>query len=86
MRIAGRMINTTSVRHRDLAFRIGLGEQTADFNVNLISPGNSTSFTAVIPDASLDQNPAAEIEFLRSTVNYLGLSLKGHDGILSNSR
>jgi len=86
VRIAGRIINTTSVRHRDLAFRIGLGGHAREFKINLISPGNSTSFAAVIPDASLDSNPAAEIEFLSSTVNYLGLSLKGHDGILTNSR
>jgi hypothetical protein len=86
VRIAGRIINTTSVRHRDLAFRIGLGEHAAKFKVNLISPGNSTGFWAVVPDASLDSNPAAEIEFLSSTVNYLGLSLQGHDGVLRNSR
>ncbi len=54
------------------------------FRVSLISPGNSTGFQVMIPDATLDGSSIAEIEYLRSTVTYQGHSLRGLDGHAEN--
>ncbi len=84
--VRGRMINTTSVRHRDLEFRIALGGRSEVFQVSLISPGNSTGFQLMVLDATLDGSSIAEIEYLRSTVTYQGHSLRGLDGHAENGR
>ena len=86
VRVKGRVINTSSIRHGHLRFRIALGERSEVFAVSLISPGNSTGFQVVIPDATLDGSSIAEIEYLGSTVNYQGHSQRGLDGQVENGR
>ncbi len=85
VRVKGRVINTTSVAHKGLSFRIALGEHSQAFGINLISPGNSTGFWTVVRGASLEGSPPAEIEYLASTVTYQGHSLRGHDGAIQTA-
>ena len=86
VRVKGRVINTSSIRHRDLEFRIALGERSEVFVVSLISPGNSTGFQVMIPDATLHGSSIAEIEYLRSTVTYKRGSRTNLDGHVENGR
>lgn len=86
VKVTGRVINTTSIKHRQLRFRMTLGERSEVFEINLISPGNSTGFAVLLPDAQLAGSGFARIEYLNSTVTYFGHSLRGLDGQLGSKR
>jgi hypothetical protein len=81
VRVSGRVINSTSVQHAGIQFGISVGGQSQRFDINLISPGNSTGFAVDIPDVRLDDAKTAQIRYLRSTVNYFSHSLKGNQGL-----
>lgn len=81
--VTGRIVNATSVKHRKVRFRVSLGNGSQTFEINLISPGNSTGFLTSLPGIDLASVSAARIEYLNSTVTYFGHSLRGRDGYLS---
>jgi len=65
-----RIINTQSVRHRNVTFKIKIGEKEKDFTINMISPGNSTSFTVYMPDIKPEDAHYGEITYQQSSVEY----------------
>lgn len=70
LRVRGRIVNATSVRHEAAQFRITIGEQRQGFTVNIISPGNSTSFNVYVPDVAEEQERWARIEYQQSMIRY----------------
>ena len=86
VRVSGRMINTTSVKHRALSFRMTLNGQSEVFEIGLISPGNSTGFSVKLPGPKMASAGLARIELMGSTINYLGHSLRGIDGVFNAGR
>lgn len=80
VRVSGRMINTTSVRHRNARFRIGSGPNSNSFAIGLISPGNSTSFSVLMPGLDPSATNRVTIAYLGSTLNYFDHSLRGVNG------
>jgi hypothetical protein len=81
------MINTSSVRHRDLTFRIRLGGGSATFGIPVISSSNSTGFSITIPGANPGTSTSAEIAYLGSTITYFDHNTRGVIGrVVANSR
>jgi hypothetical protein len=70
-RLRGRILNTTSVRHSDVEVELALAEQRLVLAVPVISPANSTGFSASLPaelpDAMLR---GARVASVRSTLHY----------------
>jgi hypothetical protein len=70
-RLRGRILNTTSVRHTGVELELGVGEQKLSLSVPVVSPGNSTGFSAALsaglPEALLR---SAAVERLSSTLRY----------------
>ena len=86
VRVRGRVINSTAVRHRKARFQIGAGRQNATFEIGLISPGNSTGFEVLLPGLTPTAARRASIAYLGSTVNYFDHSLRGVNGEVAASR
>lgn len=80
VRVSGRIINTTSVRHRNARFRLGSGSSSESFSIGLISPGNSTSFAVLMPGLTPSAANNTSIAYLGSTLNYFDHSLRGVNG------
>ena len=70
IKFTGRVINTQSVQHRNVTFKITVSGLSKEFSINQISSGNSTRFSVYIPDLTADKARYAKIEYLRSTVSY----------------
>jgi hypothetical protein len=70
-RLRGRILNTTSVRHTGVELELGVGEQKLSLSVPVVSPGNSTGFSAALP-AGLPEAllRSAAVERLSSTLRY----------------
>jgi hypothetical protein len=69
--LRGRILNTTSVRHSGVEIELTLAEQQLKLAVPVISPANSTGFSAALPaglpDAMLRD---ARVASVRSTLHY----------------
>jgi len=50
IKFTGRIINTQSVKHKNVTFKITVSGQSKEFTINQISSGNSTRFSVYIPD------------------------------------
>jgi hypothetical protein len=85
-RLRGRIINTSSVRHKRLEFRLLAAGRSESFRINLISPGNSTGFEVKLPGVAASDLQRGRIEYLGSTVNYFEHSLDGYDGAWVSNR
>jgi hypothetical protein len=68
--IRGRVVNTTSVVHAGLAFRVRAGDVAETLTISRISPGNSTGFAVALPGASTETAGDVRVEYLGSTVGY----------------
>jgi len=70
-RLRGRILNTTSVRHTGIELDLGIGEQKLSLSVPIVSPGNSTGFSAAVPDGMPEALlRSASVERLSSTLRY----------------
>ncbi len=72
--VRGRVINTTSVAHAGLGFRVRVGDASGTFPIYRISPGNSTGFSIEIPGAADQPLEETTIEYLGSTVAFQATS------------
>ena len=81
--VRGRMVNTTAVTHNGLVFRITLGGASSTLTVPKISPGNSTGFKVTVPDARIDHQGDAQVEYLGSTVTFQATSTDPRYGRLA---
>jgi hypothetical protein len=70
LEIRGRVVNTTSVVHAGLAFRVRAGDVAETFTISRISPGNSTGFAIAMPGAFTEAAADVRVEYLGSTVGY----------------
>jgi len=68
IKVKGRVINATALRHDNVTFRITLGVHSKEFTINRISSGNSTPFSVYIPDVPIEESRYAKIEYVRATV------------------
>jgi hypothetical protein len=70
MKFRGRIVNTQSVAHHNVTFTISVGDQSKEFVINKISPGNSTGFDVYLPEISADKARFADITYVSSSVSY----------------
>ncbi|HXZ86472.1 MAG TPA: hypothetical protein VEI82_13395 [Myxococcota bacterium] len=70
-RLSGRILNTSSVRHSDVAVELAVADQRLALAVPVISPGNSTGFSIAapqdVPEAMLH---SARVSRVTSTLHY----------------
>jgi hypothetical protein len=70
-RVSGRIVNTSSVQHTGLRFALDLAGERLDVRVPMISPGNSTAFSAALPAGlSRDALRGARMSFVESTLRF----------------
>ena len=70
IKFSGRVINTQSIRHRNVEFKIEVGEKEKTFTINTISAGNSTGFSVYVPDIKPEDAHYGSIKFISSTCEY----------------
>lgn len=70
-RVRGRILNTTSVRHTGIEVDVRIGDASLPLRVPIVSPGNSTGFSAALP-AELPEAllRSASVERVSSTLRY----------------
>lgn len=69
LKVSGRVINVQAVRHTNAQFTLSIDKQKKDFEINMISPGNSTVFSVYIPDIP-ENTKLATIEYKQSIIGY----------------
>lgn len=70
IKVYGRMINYTALKHQNIKFKIEVNEQEKDIYINQISSGNSTRFVTYIPNVPVEKTNYATIKYQESTVSY----------------
>ena len=70
IKFTGRIINTQSVKHKSVTFKITVLSVSKEFTINQISSGNSTKFSVYIPDIKAEKARYAKIEYIRSSVTF----------------
>jgi len=70
IKFTGRVINTQSVKHQNVTFKITVSDISKKFTINQISSGNSTGFSVYIPDLTAEKARYAKFEYLSSTISY----------------
>ena len=66
--VAGRLINASSVTHRDVIFRIKIGNASKEFAVSNLPPGTSGEFQVVLPNVPLENARIAILRKVSSAV------------------
>lgn len=70
LKYKGRIINSTSVRHNNVEFKLVVGGQEKEFTINQISAGNSTAFEVYVPDVTAEAGRYGEIKYQQSSIAY----------------
>jgi hypothetical protein len=68
--IAGRLINTSSLRYRDATFRVKVGSASKEFNIANLAPGASGEFEILLANTPLENAHTATFSFVSSAVGY----------------
>lgn len=68
IKFTGRIINTQSVKHRDVTFNLSVNGKNKEFTINKISSGNSTGFNVYVPELSVNNARYAKIRYVRSSI------------------
>jgi len=71
IKFTGRVINTLSVKRKNVIFKLTVANVSKEFTINQISSGNSTGFSVYIPDIKLEDARFAEIQYINALVSYL---------------
>ncbi len=71
LKFKGRIINTQSVGHRNITFKLTVNKISKNFTIRRISPGHSTRFTVYVPDITPKDARFARIEYVESVVEFL---------------
>lgn len=66
--VTGRLINGNSLTHRDVVFRIKIGNAGKEFAVRLLPPGGTAVFEVVLPNVPLDSAGTATLSKVSSAV------------------
>jgi hypothetical protein len=70
VRVAGRLINTSSLRYRDATFRLKAANSSKEFSIGSLPPGSSGEFELVLPNLPLENARLATFSLLSSAVEY----------------
>jgi len=70
IKFKGRILNTQSVRHRNITFKLTVNKIEKNFTINQVSAGNSTSFEIYVPDLTAENARYGKIEYVESSVEY----------------
>src|SRR5690606_32713304 len=54
IKFRGRILNTQSIQHKNITFKLTVNKIEKTFTINQISAGNSTSFEVYVPDLSAE--------------------------------
>lgn len=70
IKFRGRILNTQSIQHKNITFKLTVNKIEKTFTINQISAGNSTSFEVYVPDLSAEDARYGSIKYVESTVVY----------------
>ena len=70
IKVKGRIVNSSSLSHENVKFKITVSKQSQEFTLNRVSPGSSTSFEVYVPDVPIKDTRSGEIEYIESMVSY----------------
>lgn len=70
LKYKGRIINTKSVQHRNVTFKLIVGSLEKEFMINQISPGNSTAFEVYLPDVTPEAGRYGQIQYQQSSLYF----------------
>jgi hypothetical protein len=68
--VAGRMVNTSSLRYRDVTFRIKVGNTSKEFEIGRLAPGGSDQFQAELANLPLENARLGTFSLVSSAVEY----------------
>lgn len=69
MHLSGRLINSTSLNHKNIVFKITINDKSEEFSIPVVSSGNSTKFHVDIPAGS-ENSKTAIVKYLSSSVSF----------------
>lgn len=69
LKLSGRVINSTSLKHENIRFKMTIGNESGELHVPMVSAGNSTEFKTDIPGASKDAKTAV-VRYVSSSVQF----------------
>ena len=67
--ISGRLINSTSLNHKNICFKITINDNSKEFHIPIVSSGNSTKFHVNVPAGSKDTKTAI-VKYMSSSVSF----------------
>lgn len=70
IKFRGRILNTQSINHKNITFKLIVNKTEKEFSVNQISAGNSTSFEVYVPDLAAQDARYGRIKYIESTIEY----------------
>jgi hypothetical protein len=70
VRVAGRLINSGSLRYRDATFRVKAGNSSKEFTISNLPPGSSGAFDVVLANVPLENARTATFSLVSSAVEY----------------
>jgi hypothetical protein len=68
--VAGRMINSGSLRYRDATFRVKVGNTAQEFVIASLPPGSSGAFEVLLPNLPMENARTATFSLVSSAVEY----------------
>ena len=67
--LSGRLINSTSLNHKNICFKIIINDKSKEFHIPVVSSGSSTKFHVNVPSKSNDSKTAI-VKYLSSSVSF----------------
>jgi hypothetical protein len=68
--VAGRIINTGSLRYRDATFRVKVASSSKELTISNLPPGSSGEFQVLLPNLPLENARTASFSLVSSAVEY----------------
>lgn len=70
VKFRGLIINSSSVSHKNVKFKITSNDTEKEFYLNEIKPGQATSFEVYLPDISIENSRYAKLKYVQSVIGY----------------
>lgn len=70
VKVSGRIVNTSSVIHSNIRFKISMSGGTNTFTISRVSPANSTAFTVYVPEVTIENSESAWITYVNSSCRF----------------
>ncbi|NUM80081.1 hypothetical protein HUU42_04685 [bacterium] len=68
--VRGRIVNSTSLTHTSVTFKIVVARQSKEFTIQRIASASSSSFEIYLPNVPVAHSNSGRIEYLSSSVSY----------------